>query len=78
MAIKEITPHEAHDILVSDSEAVYIDVRTPQEFAAGHPDGAVNVPVAFPNPAQGRVVANDDFVKVVESHFAKGKKIIVG
>ena len=24
---------------------VYVDVRTPQEFAAGHLDGAINIPV---------------------------------
>jgi len=78
MAVKEITPQEAHDTLTNDPSAIYIDVRTPPEFEAGHPQGAVNVPVAFPNPARGRVVMNEDFVRVVESHFAKEKKIIVG
>jgi rhodanese-related sulfurtransferase len=78
MTVKEISPQQAYDILTNEPNAVYIDVRTPHEFEAGHPGGAVNIPVAFPNPAQGRVVANDDFVKVVESHFGKEKKIIVG
>ncbi len=77
MAVKEITPQEAHDILKADAKVVYIDVRTEQEFANGHPQGAVNIPVAFPDPARGMVM-NPDFVKVVESHFPKEKKIIVG
>jgi rhodanese-related sulfurtransferase len=77
MAIKEITPQQAHDTLQSDREVVYIDVRSEREFTAGHPDGAVNIPVAFPDPARG-MVRNADFVKVVEGHFPKDKKIIVG
>ncbi|MET0502258.1 MAG: rhodanese-like domain-containing protein [Candidatus Binatia bacterium] len=77
MAIKEVTPQQAHDTLQADAGAVYIDVRTEREFAAGHPLGAVNIPVAFPDPARGMVM-NADFVKVVEGHFPKDKKIIVG
>jgi len=77
MAIKEITPSQAHEVLSADSSAVYIDVRTEREFANGHPQGAVNIPVAFPDPARGMVM-NPDFVKVVESHFPKEKRIIVG
>ena len=77
MAIKEVTPEQAHDILTKDASAVYIDVRTEREFANGHPEGAVNIPVAFPDPARGMMV-NADFVKVVEANFAREKKIIVG
>ena len=77
MAVKEITPEVAHDILKADAKVVYIDVRTEREFANGHPQGAVNIPVAFPDPARG-MMANPDFLKVVESHFPKEKKIIVG
>ncbi len=77
MVIKEITPQQAHDILAADPGVVYIDVRSEREFANGHPQGAVNIPVAFPDPARGMVM-NADFVKVVENHFPKDKKIIVG
>jgi len=77
MAIKEVTPQQAHDILTKDSSVVYIDVRTEREFANGHPQGAVNIPVAFPDPARGMMM-NADFVKVVEANFARDKKIIVG
>jgi len=77
MAIKEVTPQQAHDILTNDTSVVYIAVRTEREFANGHPQGAVNIPVAFSDPARGMMV-NNDFVKVVEANFPREKKIIVG
>jgi rhodanese-related sulfurtransferase len=77
MAIKEVTPQQAHDLLMANADSVYIDVRTEREFVAGHPQGAVNIPVAFPEPGRGMAM-NADFVKVVESHFPKDKKIVVG
>ena len=77
MAIKEITPQEAHETLTNEPSAVYIDVRTQREFEAGHAQGAVNIPIAFPDPARGMTI-NDDFVRVVEKHFPKEMKIIVG
>ena len=77
MAIREITPPQAHEVLSADASVVYIDVRTEREFANGHPQGAINIPVAFPDPARGMMV-NPDFVKVVEANFTHDKKIIVG
>jgi len=77
MAVKEITPQQAHDTLSADNNAVYIDVRTTQEFANGHAAGAVNIPVAFADPARGMVL-NPDFISVVEKNFSKDKQIIVG
>jgi len=77
MAVREITPQDANERLKSGQDVVYIDVRTEREFTAGHPAGAVNVPVAFADPGRGMVM-NPDFVKVVESHFPKTKEIIVG
>jgi rhodanese-related sulfurtransferase len=77
MAIKEITPQQSNDILAANSDVVYIDVRSEREFANGHPAGAVNIPVAFADPARG-MMANPDFVKVIEANFPRDKKIIVG
>jgi rhodanese-related sulfurtransferase len=77
MAVKEISAQDAFDVLRADPECVYIDVRTVGEFVAGHPENAVNIPVAFHDPAQGMVV-NQEFVAVVAAHFPKDKKIIVG
>ena len=77
MAVKETTPQEVHDLLTRDTRVVYIDVRTVREFEAGHPQGAVNIPVAFAEPGRGMVM-NPDFVRIVEGNLPKDKKIIVG
>jgi rhodanese-related sulfurtransferase len=77
MAVKEISVEEAYGILQREEGSVYIDVRTVPEFIAGHPAGAVNIPVAFHHPAQGMVL-NEEFVRVVEAHFPKDKKLIIG
>lgn len=76
MAFKRISVQEAHDLLEKEPERVYIDVRTVREFIAGHPEKAVNIPVAFPNP--GGMMLNDNFVKVVGGTFPKDKKILLG
>jgi rhodanese-related sulfurtransferase len=77
MAVKDITPQQAYDVLANDKDSIYIDVRTEREFAAGHPEGAVNIPVAVPEPAGGMVL-NPKFASVVEKNFPKDRKIIVG
>ena len=77
MALKKISVQEAHDFLEKEPDRIYIDVRTVREFTAGHPKGGVNIPVAFPDPGRGMAM-NEEFVKVVEGHFPKDKRIIVG
>src|SRR5512139_2346555 len=76
MPIRQITPAEAHRLLEAGYR--YIDVRTEPEFAAGHPATAVNIPVAFPDPATRQMTVNPDFLRVVEAHFPKDAKIVVG
>ncbi len=44
----------------------YVDVRPPEEFEDGHPEGAVNVPF------------DDAFVAVMSARFAKDARIILG
>ena len=77
MALTQVDPQQAYELLQKVEGSVYIDVRTVEEFLNGHPQGAVNVPVAFPDPQRGMML-NEEFVKVVEAHFPKEKKIIVG
>lgn len=76
MPIQQTTPDEAPTLLGQGFR--YIDVRTEPEFAGGHPAGAVNIPVVFPDPATQQMTVNADFLAVVEAHFPKDAKIIVG
>jgi rhodanese-related sulfurtransferase len=72
--IKRVSPQEALEL--TKTGWVYVDVRTEQEFADGHPAEAFNVPVA--NMAGGSMAPNPDFVSVMERAFGKDAKIVVG
>lgn len=75
MAITRHSPQEAKK-LIDEQGYTYVDVRTEQEYAAGHPAGAVNVPVML--AAAGGMQPNPDFMKVMGGAFAKDAKIVVG
>ena len=78
MDIRQVTPREAYELLEQDPSAIYLDVRTEEEFAAGHPAGARNVPVVFFDPAARQPVPNPDFVAIVRRHLAPSAKLVVG
>jgi rhodanese-related sulfurtransferase len=68
--IVRISPAEAAQKL---SEGwTYVDVRTTQEFEAGHPAGALNVPIAH------REGPNPDFIGAMKANFPTDAKIVVG
>jgi rhodanese-related sulfurtransferase len=77
MPIKQERPPEAHDSLKKNVDALYLDVRTEAEFAAGHPEGAINIPVVFIK-GPGQMEVNPDFVAVAEKVIPKDKKLVVG
>ena len=76
MSFETIDPSAAND-RVSSSEWQYVDVRTQQEFDVGHPDGAFNVPILFLD-ATGMMAPNGAFIEVMEKHFPKGAKLVLG
>lgn len=43
VAITKVTPAEFKAKMTQEKNAQLVDVRTPQEFAAGHIDGALNI-----------------------------------
>jgi len=77
MPINQVEPPQAHEILKSNPEAIYLDVRTEPEFAQGHPEGAINVPVVFIK-GPGQMELNGEFVDVVAKTLAPCKKLVVG
>jgi rhodanese-related sulfurtransferase len=77
MPIKQVEPPQAYDLLQQNPNAVYLDVRTEEEFAQGHAAGAINIPVVFlkqgaaPQP-------NDSFLAVAQEVLPQDKKLVVG
>lgn len=76
MPYKTITPEEAAKKLAEDTHAVYLDVRSQSEFAAGHPAGAINIPIAEPGPAG--MAFNQEFLAVAEKVLPKDTPLFVG
>jgi rhodanese-related sulfurtransferase len=68
--IKRVSPAEASAKLADGW--TYVDVRTIEEFEAGHPAGALNVPISH------RDGPNPDFVRVMNAALGKDAKIVVG
>ncbi|KAJ4841625.1 Rhodanese-like domain-containing protein 15, chloroplastic [Turnera subulata] len=54
----------------------YLDVRTPEEFSAGHAVGAVNVPFMY--RVGSGMTQNPKFLEEVSARFRKHDEIIVG
>ena len=44
MTYEQITPAEAKSLMDSESGYIILDVRTPEEFAEGHIEGAILIP----------------------------------
>ena len=75
MPVKRVSPDEAL-ALMQEEGYVYLDVRSVPEFEAGHPEGAYNVPLLDMGP-QG-MTPNPAFLQVVQAHFPKDAKLVVG
>lgn len=75
--MKEVSPQEAYDLMQKDPEATYLDVRSVPEFDAGHPPGAINIPLLNFTPGLG-MTPNPDFVQQVDAQFPKSAKLLIG
>ncbi len=73
--VPRISAAEARALVASEGWA-YLDVRTPAEFEAGHPEGAFNVPWQL-ETANGRA-GNPEFLAVVRAVFPKDTRLVVG
>ena len=71
---KSMNPAGARELLQSDAEFIVVDVRTTEEFEAGHIPGAYNVPIAFAGAAG--MSPNPEFADKIEALFPKDKKIV--
>lgn len=69
-------PAEAKALIDLNQGWVYLDVRSVDEFTAGHPVGAWNIPVLHRGPMG--MTPNAEFVTVVAKTFQKTAKLVVG
>lgn len=76
MTLKRVSPEEAS--LAMREGYVYVDVRSPDEFALGHPTGAYNVPWLDPSKPPEQRVANPSFLDVMRASFKPDQRIVVG
>ncbi len=56
----------------------YVDVRSTREFAQGHPDGAVNIPLMEPDEDTGQMMPNPDFVRVMQANYPPDSPLLIG
>lgn len=77
MPPKNVDPRAAKKLLDGGEGWFYLDVRTEEEFEAGRPAGAWNVPVMI-RDAIGRGSPNPEFVAVVKKIFPAGARLVVG
>ena len=74
--MKQTSVTEARKL--QDEGYTYVDVRSTSEFAAGHPDGAVNVPLMEPDEDTGQMTPNPDFVRVMQAVFPADARLLIG
>jgi rhodanese-related sulfurtransferase len=77
MAYRTISPDEAAAGMAGGDGTIYLDVRSRKEFTAGHPKGAINIPIMEPN-AWGQLSLNEEFLQVVEKLLPKDAKLVIG
>jgi len=75
MPIRSLDPKSAHAEMQKSPGHVFVDVRTVEEFDAGHPAGSVNVPWALRDLATGGMAPNPDFVPTVQKTVGKSTRI---
>jgi rhodanese-related sulfurtransferase len=74
--VKHVSVTEAYDL--QQQGHVYVDVRSAEEFAGGHPAGAFNVPLLDRDPRTGQIAPNPDFVRVMQANFPAHTRLLIG
>lgn len=74
--MKHVTVQDARKLQASG--ATYVDVRSVPEFAHGHPDGALNVPLLHLDARTHQRQMNGDFVAVMLATFPPDAQLLIG
>ncbi len=73
-AYEQITPAEAKEIMESEEGYVILDVRTPEEFAEGHIEGAILIPDYEIAEKAEKVLTNKDQLILVYCRSGRRSK----
>jgi hypothetical protein len=77
MPHRNLKPAAVKPLLEGAEGWICLDVRTPEEFRAGHVAGAWNIPFALRDRA-GRMAPNLEFVAVVKRMFPSDARLVLG
>ena len=77
-AAPSITPGDAKALVAKG--APLVDVRTPEEFAAGHIEGAINIPIDELDARKGELKKDADIVLYCRSgaRSERGRTLLMG
>ena len=64
--------------LESEEDAIYLDVRSEDEFEQGHPAGALNVPIFHLDPVTKQPQPNRQFLAVVRGVIDTETPVYIG
>ncbi|MEM7305554.1 MAG: rhodanese-like domain-containing protein [Planctomycetota bacterium] len=76
MSYRNVNPAGAKELLEGGEDWTYVDVRTVEEFDAGHAPDAYNIPVAFRGPMGMEL--NPDFVDAMKRAFSADAALVLG
>jgi len=74
---RNLEPKDVKTLLEGAEGWIYVDVRTEEEFGAGHAAGAWNVPFAV-RDAAGRMAPNPEFLAVMKRRFPSDARLVLG
>jgi len=77
MTYETTNPPGAKKLLDGGEGWIYVDVRSPEEFEAGHVPGARNVPIAT-RGAAGGMEPNPGFLAAMKKAFPPDSKLVLG
>jgi rhodanese-related sulfurtransferase len=63
--------------MVTEEGYTHLDVRTVDEYLAGHPAGAYNIPLMVHDPATGMMRPNTRFLEEVRASFPPGTPLVL-
>jgi len=77
MGHRDLDAPAAKDLLEGPEGWTFVDIRTEEEFRAGHAAGAWNVPFLVTDAA-GRRVPNAEFLEVMRGRFPSDARLVLG